>query len=265
MPFGDDSWMWGNFGGQPSPFDVNAGQNPQLNANTTGDTPVPSDPLNPYSQSMGSDPASSGATPGAINSGQNNTNSAAPNTFGMTNLPGMAISLYETIKGAQNLNALNNTPYPEYGVGNELQGAYNNAQSMAKMGFTPQERAAFTSSQGQGSATNAYYATKMGGGLGSAIQGGLNAQNIDSNNKFAGQDAALHRQNIEYAGSLASQMQNQENIKTQADIQRRNQQEQAWGGAMNSGLTGLGNSAIGGLSWGSLLNTGMKLAPLALA
>ena len=83
----------------------------------------------------------------------------------------------------------------------------------------------------------------------------MNYNNIGALNQFAANDASLRRNNIRYAGQMAGQLQSQQNLATQAAIQRRIMLEQAYGRAMQAGL----NNIVGGVQGGvSVYEAGKK-------
>ncbi len=81
-----------------------------------------------------------------------------------------------------------------------------------------------------------------GGQQNNAISGILKANRLGAYNQFAAQDATLHLQNQHYADQVGQGITNQRNLITGQDIQNRNRQEQAWGGALQSGLTNVASA-----------------------
>ena len=75
--------------------------------------------------------------------------------------------------------------------------------------------------------------------MGQSLQAAINAQDTAALGQFASADAALKRQNIQYADSFSRQFQAQENMQRGVEIQRRMQLEQAWGRAMQLGIQNL--------------------------
>ena len=136
-------------------------------------------------------------------------------------------------KAKKGLEALGQQPYPEYQVSPELQGAYSRAQGMAKQGFSAEETAARNQDVARSQTAQARSAVDMGGGnMARTINAGLQGSQIQGINQFAAQGAQLKRQNIRYADDLASALQQQKNIGTQAAIQKRVGLEQAYGGSL---------------------------------
>lgn len=152
------------------------------------------------------------------------------------------IGLAEYLKGNSAINQLNNTPYPQYTLNPALSNAYGRSDQMAKQGFTGAETGAFKQNLAQGS--NLAYQRGIslgGGGMAQALNAGINANKTQALNQFAGQDAALHRQNIKYSDTLAQALQHQSNLETQNEIARRNALEQSYGKAAQTGLSNIGS------------------------
>lgn len=150
------------------------------------------------------------------------------------------LGLLEAGIGLHGLNQLQKQAMPQYLASTQLNAAHARAQKMAEMGFTPQETAAFHNNLATSNNTAFANATQASGGqLSGAINAGLQSQNIGALNQFAGQDAALKRENMRHADSFASQFQNIQDENTRTALQQRMMREQALGGAVNSGLTNL--------------------------
>lgn len=142
---------------------------------------------------------------------------------------------------------------PNYSISPEMQNAYQRAEGMTSRGFTGAEEAAFKANLGQ--STNTAYRQAMdqsGGGMSQAVLGGLNARNVGALNQFAGQDAALRRDNIRYSDSLAGQLQGQTNLATGEDIRYRLMMEQAYGQAVQQNV----NQAQSSLNYGGAMASG---------
>ena len=127
--------------------------------------------------------------------------------------------------------------------------AASRAEYMAGMGYTPQERAAFQSDIAAQTAGDYRRGIDMSGGNMARALGGIStARTMGAFNRFAGQDAALRRQNIQYADQFSRERQRRMDMQTRADMQQYDAAQQAVGKAMSSGLTGLaeaGNFAAG--------------------
>lgn len=142
---------------------------------------------------------------------------------------------------------------PTAGITPEMKAAYARANDRAKAGFTPQEKAAYN--QSLATAGNTAYRRGVdmsGGSLAGALRAGINAQQLGARNQFAATDAQLQRENIRYADSLAQQMQSQKNLQTAQELQQYNQRQQAYGQAMQSGLSNI----TGSLNATQALNSG---------
>ncbi len=150
------------------------------------------------------------------------------------------LGLAELGLGLHGLNQLSKQAMPQYLASAQLNTAYNRANKMAEMGYTPEEIAAFHNNLSQSNNTVYQNAIQQGGGnLAGAINAGIQSQNIGALNNFAGQDAALKRSNMQYANSFAPQFQNIQDENTRTALQQRMMREQALGGAANAGLTNL--------------------------
>jgi hypothetical protein len=178
------------------------------------------------------------------------------------NLVGGAIGAYEFFKAQNELKKLQRQGVPNYTVSPELQNSYSRAEGMANTGFTASERNAYQRNIAEGDATSYYRATHAAGGnLSNVVQAGINSQNIGSAANLTIADAELRRENMQYADSLAAQIQEQKNKATAEQIAQYNLAQQAWGGAMTAGLQSFANS----FSVGGLLKTAAAVAPLAAA
>ena len=72
-----------------------------------------------------------------------------------------------------------------------------------------------------------------------ALGGISTARTLGAYNRFAAQDAALRRQNIQYADQFSRERQRRADMQTQADIAQYDREQQATGQAISSGLTGM--------------------------
>lgn len=168
---------------------------------------------------------------------------------------GAGIGAWQFGQAQKGLKNLAGQPMPQYLMSPEQQQYYNTVQQRSQYGFDPNEKAAFQQNVAQQQNTGYQQAVQQSGGnLAQAISAGLGQQKLGAFNQFAGQDAALHRQNIGDWGQAAGQMQQQQNLINQQQIQRRTQLEQAYGGAMHQGLTNIAGGLMSGLT-----STGMAL------
>lgn len=169
--------------------------------------------------------------------------------------PQVILGAIQAYKGFQGLKKLENQPAPQYTVGNELRGAYDTAQGMSQRGYTGGEQASYLQNLQQANNTQYQNARNMAGSsLGGAIGAGIQSQNIGALNQFAQSDAELHRRNVAQAAQLAGDVQQQQNLNTQANIQDRLMRQQAFGGAAQQGLSNI----AGGLSQGTALVQGQN-------
>jgi len=174
----------------------------------------------------------------------------------VTAIASLAYSAHKDSEAEKGIKKLESQQFPRYAVTPELKSAYDRSEQMAKYGYTPSESAAFKNNLTRANNLSYQRATdSAGGNLASAINRGIQSNNIGALNQFAGADAGLKRQNIKYADTLAQAMQHQQNLATQADISHRVMLEQAYGRAksdaemnmVNSGMA-LGNAAAYGAS-----------------
>ena len=129
------------------------------------------------------------------------------------------------------------------------------AETMAQMGFTPQERAAFQGDLASAQATDYQRGMDVSGGnMAQALLGMNTSRATGALNRFAGQDAALRRQNIQYADSFSRERQARRDAQTRLDTQYRMAEEQAIGSAIQSGLTGIAGAFNFNQAMGSYLD-----------
>lgn len=129
------------------------------------------------------------------------------------------------------------------------------AETMAQMGFTPQERAAFQGDLASAQATDYQRGMDVSGGnMAQALLGINTSRATSALNRFAGQDAALRRQNIQYADSFSRERQARRDAQTRLDTQYRMAEEQAIGSAIQSGLTGIAGAFNFNQAMGSYLD-----------
>lgn len=165
-------------------------------------------------------------------------------------LAGLAYGVYnsETQK-AQAKEGLNKQKFQNFSVSPELQGAYQRAQAMSQFGFSPAEKASFRQNKAQDINTQAQRALDIGGGnMARTISKLGQISNLQSENQFAAQDAAIKRQNIKYADSLAGALQGEKNRATGAGIDQYNRAQTAYGNAYAQNQTNE-NQLIGQLPY----------------
>lgn len=153
------------------------------------------------------------------------------------------MGLYQKQKADQELKALHSQKVPSFGETPEMRASRTRANEMAKGGFTPQENAVFQ--QNLARANNASYnrAMNIAPNQSSAINAGINYANLGALNQHAGQDAALHRQNILYSDKFSQTLQTLSNMNIEKQLQQRLLAEQALGKASQSGLMNIGSAA----------------------
>jgi len=175
--------------------------------------------------------------------------------------------LLQTAISAAQLAKINKTPTPEFTQTPQMMSATSQAEQMAKSGFTPQERAAYDASLSTAGNTAYRRGVDMGGGnMAVALNSALNAQNLGARNELAIADAGIRRQNIASRNQLYGEGQELQDRNTQYAMQNRSNAQQAWGGAMSSGLGNLMGGAtsmlgFGGEGGGNTDNTGMVSMP----
>lgn len=156
---------------------------------------------------------------------------------------GATIGGIEAIRAHKKLKELQKKPLANFSVSPELQSAYDRSLRMAGMGFTPEQAAAYHSNVGmQQNTARANAINQSGGSLSSAINIGLQSQNIEGENKFASEDADKRMRNIQYADNLAGQIQGQRNLETDANRSYRIQQEQQYGLAEKQGIENISHA-----------------------
>ena len=87
-----------------------------------------------------------------------------------------------------------------------------------------------------------------GGNMARALGGISTARTMGAYNRFAGQDAALRRQNINYADQFSRERQRRSDMQTRSDMEQYDAEQRALGQAMSSGLTQMAGAANFGQS-----------------
>lgn len=171
--------------------------------------------------------------------------------FGSQGAGTLGLGAVQTVGSLIMLNRLMQTPRDRFDVTPEQQASFDRAEGMAREGFSAPERAAFQQNVSQSQQGMFQNARQMsGGGLGRAIMAGLLGGRLSAFNQFAGQDAALMRQNIRYADNRGDAITQQRNRQTGENLRYRDMQERAVGQSLQSGLTNLAggvnaNQALG--------------------
>lgn len=159
----------------------------------------------------------------------------------MVGIASLALGAVELAAGlAQNANRETPEQYQETA---EMKSARARGRQMAQGGFTPAEKAAFK--QSLAATGNTAYRRGVdlaGGNLAGALRAGINAQQLNAQNQFSGQDAQLMRQNISQSNALEQGYQGLKNAQTDQQRQVAAQQAQAAQQSINSGLGNLGSA-----------------------
>ena len=157
------------------------------------------------------------------------------------------IGAFQSTRAARGLKALRNQAMPQFGITPEQTRSYNRAEALANTGFTGAERAGI--GQNIAGASNLAYrrAMDIGGGSGArAIQGALNASNLNAYNQMGMNDALLRRKNMQYADMVGRGITDQRNRETQRAFGYRMDLERNLGAAKRQGIENIAN-AFGGL------------------
>lgn len=172
---------------------------------------------------------------------------------GGLNPVGAALGAVQVVGGLVGMHKLNKTPWPEYKNTQATMAAWGRAQQMSKMGYTPNQAAAFKANQGTALNTQFQNSVNMAGGnLAGALGARGTAQRLQSMNQFAAADAEKQMGNIRYADQQTANLQSMENMRTQAALQRRMALEQAYGAAIKQGSQNIANSFDTGASFAQI-------------
>lgn len=203
------------------------------------------------------------------NSAQTNLGIAGAAAGTAAALPNLVFGSRQAKESKAALEKLQKTPMPKFGITPEQQqnlgrayASQNRAEQMAKSGFTPEQEAAFNQNLAGANATRLANAQRMAGGsLAQATNAAINATNINALLDYAAKDAALKRQNIQYAdqtgryvNQAASDISGQRNLMTQTELNQRLNQERALGTALSQGRvnrTNAGSQIAGNLALGA--------------
>ena len=147
------------------------------------------------------------------------------------------------------IGAMNMGRRPRFTEDPRFAQAAGRAEYMAGMGYTPQERAAFQSDVAAQTAGDYRRGIDMSGGNMARALGGIStARTMGAYNRFAGQDAALRRQNINYADQFSRERQRRADMQTRSEMEQYDAEQRALGQAMSSGLTQMAGAANFGQS-----------------
>lgn len=164
-------------------------------------------------------------------------------------IPQGLLGTHQYYKSKRALKQLEDQGPVEYSIAPEQQKAYDESYKMSKMGYTPQEKTSWKQNIAQSNNTAYRQGLNMAGGnMAQALSAGLASQNIGAVNQFAGQDAALNRQNISSWQRQAGAMQNQRNLMDQLKIADNREMKRAYGMAMQRGLQNMASASSTALS-----------------
>lgn len=156
----------------------------------------------------------------------------------------LILGAIQTGVGMYQLNKLNKEPMPNFGITPEQMQSFSRAQGRTGYGYSPEQRSNYFQQVAGRYAQNYGNAMKLSGGnLSGALNRGLQAGNLRDFSNFAAGDAQQQQQNIRYADQQGQQITQQRNLITNQNIQNRIRKEQAFGGAMQSGLQNLAGAA----------------------
>jgi hypothetical protein len=157
-------------------------------------------------------------------------------------VPQLALGAIETGVALSKLNQLNKQPLPKYDMSPTQANVSMYKQRLAQ-GLPSAEIAAMQQAQASQNAGGYRQATELSGGqLSNAIGRIGQLQNINLATRMGQMQAQERRANQSALAASQGALQGQMNMQTQYDMQRRSQQEQALGGALRSGLQGMGNA-----------------------
>lgn len=155
------------------------------------------------------------------------------------------------------IGAMNMGRRPRFTEDPRFAQAAGRAEYMAGMGYTPQERASFQSDIAAQTAGDYRRGIDMSGGNMARALGGIStARTMGAYNRFAGQDAALRRQNIQYADQFSRERQRRADMQTRSDMEQYDAEQRAVGQAMSSGLTQMAGAANFNQAYGKQGMTG---------
>jgi hypothetical protein len=156
--------------------------------------------------------------------------------------PEFALGALETGVALSKLNEMKNQPLPKYDLSPTQANVSMYRQRLAQ-GLPPAEIAAMEQAQAAQNAGGYRQATELAGGqLGSAIGRIGQLQNINLATRIGQMQGQERRAAQSSLAASQSALQGQMNMQTQYEMQRRAQEEQALGGALRSGLRGMGDA-----------------------
>ena len=151
-----------------------------------------------------------------------------------------ALGTIQTIGG---LIGLATTKQPEgFKLTPKMQQAIGESETAARFGLGPQQIALAQQNQREAQNTQLYNARSMAGGnLSRSIFGANTYSRLMAGNQLAAQDFAAQQQKVRYRDQMFGQEQAIANQNVQLAQQDYMRKQQAYGGAMSSGLTNLGS------------------------
>jgi hypothetical protein len=151
-----------------------------------------------------------------------------------------ALGAIQTIGG---LVGLSRTKQPEgFKLTPKMQQAIGESETAARFGLGPQQIALAEQNQREAQNTQLYNARSMAGGnLSRSIFGANTYSRLMAGNQLAAQDFAAQQQKVRYRDQMYGQEQSIANQNVQLAQQDYMRKQQAYGGAMSSGLTNLGS------------------------
>jgi len=157
-------------------------------------------------------------------------------------VPELALGAIETGVALTKLNEVGKQELPKYDMSPTQANVSMYKQRLAQ-GLPSAEIAAMQQAQASQNAGGYRQATELSGGqLSNAIGRIGQLQNINLATRMGQMQAQERRANQSALAGAQGALQGQMNMQTQYDMQRRSQQEQALGGALRAGLTGMGNA-----------------------
>lgn len=158
---------------------------------------------------------------------------------------GALYSLIKKEKAARELDKLHEQPVAKFSETPAMAASRFRAERLAQGGYSPAEKAAFRKNVAEDINTSGQRALDMGGGNLARVIGGMGKINtMGAESKFAASDAALHRQNIQYADKFSQQLQNIADNNIQQQLKQRLMAEQALGSAVQQQDTNMMNYAM---------------------
>jgi hypothetical protein len=141
------------------------------------------------------------------------------------------------------LRGLKNTKKPNpYSLDPKIQGAIGESEAAARYGLNDVQLSLARQMQSQNVNSAMYNARNTSAGSGSrAVFGGLQGMNMNAGNQLALNDFNAMQGKIRYRDQMYGQMQTIRDRNTAQDIDTYNRKQQAYGGAVQSGLKNINN------------------------